>query len=212
MPTIEELTADPHPHLARLRASAPVAYVPALSGWLVTSRSAAIAVLQDPATFTVDDPRFSTAQVVGRSMLSTDGDEHTPSPGAVRRRLPATSRRGGPRADDPRPDRPAARAHRGTTGTSGAAGGPRRPARCGGDGRRTRPRRAGRRADRAPARLVPRHRRLRRRRGCWPPGDGSWRGGHGGAAGGAHAVASPIPSRSPTPPCCCSAGSRPLKG
>jgi cytochrome P450 len=27
-------------------------------------------------TFTVDDPRFSTAQVVGRSMLSTDGDEH----------------------------------------------------------------------------------------------------------------------------------------
>ena len=29
-----------------------------------------------PQTFTVDDPRFSTAQVIGPSMLSLDGDEH----------------------------------------------------------------------------------------------------------------------------------------
>ena len=90
MPSLEELESDPHPHLARLRASAPVAYVPALGGWLVTSRAAAVSVLQDPATFTVDDPRFSTAQVVGRSMLSTDGDEHTrhrtPFVAAYRRR------------------------------------------------------------------------------------------------------------------------------
>ena len=90
LPSIEELTADPHPHLHRLRVATPVAYVPALGGWLVTSRAAAVAVLQDPATFTVDDPRFSTAQVVGRSMLSTDGDEHTrhraPFVAAYRRR------------------------------------------------------------------------------------------------------------------------------
>lgn len=90
MPSLEELESDPHPHLARLRATAPVAYVPALGGWLVTSRAAAVSVLQDPATFTVDDPRFSTAQVVGRSMLSTDGDEHTrhrtPFVAAYRRR------------------------------------------------------------------------------------------------------------------------------
>ena len=32
--------------------------------------------MRDAATFTVDDPRFSTAQVVGPSMLSLDGDEH----------------------------------------------------------------------------------------------------------------------------------------
>src|SRR5947207_2086472 len=32
--------------------------------------------MRDPGTFTVDDPRFSTARVVGRSMLSTDGPEH----------------------------------------------------------------------------------------------------------------------------------------
>jgi cytochrome P450 len=33
-------------------------------------------VLRDPATFTVDDPRFTTARVVGPSMLSLDGSEH----------------------------------------------------------------------------------------------------------------------------------------
>ncbi len=75
-PSLEELAGDPHPHLAELRRRTPVAWVPGLRGWLVTSRDAALAVLHDPATFTVDDARFSTAQVVGRSMLSTDGDEH----------------------------------------------------------------------------------------------------------------------------------------
>jgi cytochrome P450 len=74
--TIDDLTDDPHPHLARLRAMSPVAWVPALGGWLVTSRAAAVEVLHDPATFTVDDPRFSTARVVGPSMLSTDGATH----------------------------------------------------------------------------------------------------------------------------------------
>ena len=74
--TIDDLTDDPHPHLARLRAASPVAWVPALGGWLVTSRAAAVEVLRDPITFTVDDPRFSTARVVGPSMLSTDGAPH----------------------------------------------------------------------------------------------------------------------------------------
>jgi len=73
--TIDDLAGDPHPHLARLRAEAPVAWVPALDSFLVTSLPAAVAVLRDPATFTVDDPRFSTAQVVGPSMLSRDGEE-----------------------------------------------------------------------------------------------------------------------------------------
>lgn len=75
-PSLDDLAGDPHPHLARLRERGPVAFVPALGGWLVTGRAAALSVLHDPAGFTVDDPRFSTAQVVGRSMLSTDGAEH----------------------------------------------------------------------------------------------------------------------------------------
>src|SRR2546423_14541505 len=77
MATIEQLEADPHPLLAELRATAPVARVDALGGWLVTRRDLALQVMRDAATFTVDDPRFSTAQVVGPSMLSLDGEQHT---------------------------------------------------------------------------------------------------------------------------------------
>jgi len=75
--TLEELEADPHPLLARLRESEPVAWVPALDAWLVTRRDLALQVMRDPDSFTVDDPRFSTGQVVGRSMLTTDGEEHS---------------------------------------------------------------------------------------------------------------------------------------
>lgn len=74
--TIEQLTDDPHPHWHRLRATAPVVRVPALAGWVVLSHPLASAVLRDPAAFTVDDPRFSTGQLFGPSMLSTDGAEH----------------------------------------------------------------------------------------------------------------------------------------
>ncbi len=75
--TRAELTADPHPALARLRATEPVSWVPELGYWLVTGRDAALRVLRDARTFTVDDPRFSTAQVVGPSMLSLDGLAHS---------------------------------------------------------------------------------------------------------------------------------------
>src|SRR4051794_7871029 len=73
MVTLDELETDPHPALAALR---PVGWVEALHGWVVASRELALAVLRDPETFTVDDPRFSTAQVVGPSMLSLDGAAH----------------------------------------------------------------------------------------------------------------------------------------
>ncbi len=43
---------------------------------VITSYAGCLAVMRDPATFTVDDPRFSTAQIVGESMLSTDGNQH----------------------------------------------------------------------------------------------------------------------------------------
>ncbi|MGP4028086.1 cytochrome P450 [Actinomadura sp. 3N407] len=75
--TAADLEDDPHPHLARLRAREPVSWLPALDGWLVTSRDLALRVMRDAAAFTVDDPRFSTAQVVGPSMLSLDGPAHT---------------------------------------------------------------------------------------------------------------------------------------
>ncbi len=74
--TLEELEADPHPLLARLREHEPVTWLAALNAWVVTRRDLALAVMRDAETFTVDDPRFSTGQVVGRSMLTTDGAEH----------------------------------------------------------------------------------------------------------------------------------------
>jgi len=74
--TLELLDDDPYDALDRLRAHEPVAWVPALGGWLVTRRDLCIEVMRDAGRFTVDDPRFSTARVVGPSMLSLDGAEH----------------------------------------------------------------------------------------------------------------------------------------
>jgi cytochrome P450 len=74
--TVEQLDANPHPVHHQLRAAEPVSWLPALDGWLVTGHELALEAMRDPATFTVDDPRFSTAQVIGPSMLSLDGDAH----------------------------------------------------------------------------------------------------------------------------------------
>jgi len=74
--TLEQLDHDPYPVLALLREREPVSWLPSLRGWLVTRYDLAVHVMRDAKTFTVDDPRFSTAQVVGPSMLSLDGDAH----------------------------------------------------------------------------------------------------------------------------------------
>jgi cytochrome P450 len=74
--SLSDLEHHPHAGLARLRAESPVAWVPVLDGWLVTGYAEAVAVMRDSRTFTVDDPRFSTARVVGPSMLSLDGRAH----------------------------------------------------------------------------------------------------------------------------------------
>src|SRR2546423_1360321 len=74
--SLEELDLDPHPLLARLRQREPVSWLPALGGWLVTRRNLALQAMRASATFTVDDPRFSTGRVVGPSMLTRDGAAH----------------------------------------------------------------------------------------------------------------------------------------
>ena len=87
--TLEELDHDPHPLHARLRAAEPVSWLPALDGWLVTSRELALQAMRDAETFTVDDERFSTGQVVGPSMLTLDGARARAPPRAVRAAVPA---------------------------------------------------------------------------------------------------------------------------
>lgn len=74
--TLEALDRNPHPLLAELRQREPVSWIPVLGGWLVTRYDDAVAVMRDAERFTVADPRFSTAQVLGPSMLSLDGTEH----------------------------------------------------------------------------------------------------------------------------------------
>src|SRR5437660_54503 len=96
--SLTELEEDPHPALARLRRFEPVSHLPVLAGWLVTRYDLATQVMRDSESFTVDDPRFSTSQVVGPSMLSRDGGAHDRfrapfvgpfRPGVVREQLAA---------------------------------------------------------------------------------------------------------------------------
>jgi cytochrome P450 len=74
--TLARLTNAHHEAIEELRAHGPVVWVEALGAWMVLDRALAIDVLRDAERFTVDDPRFATAQVVGSSMLSLDGAEH----------------------------------------------------------------------------------------------------------------------------------------
>ncbi len=74
--TLEQLDLDPHPIHHALRPAEPVSWLPSLDGWLVTSHALAATAMRDAEAFTVDDPRFTTARVIGPSMLSLDGANH----------------------------------------------------------------------------------------------------------------------------------------
>jgi cytochrome P450 len=74
--TLEQLDRDPHAVLDRLREHEPVSWLPALGGWLVTGHELALEAMRADDRFTVDDERFSTARIVGPSMLSLDGRVH----------------------------------------------------------------------------------------------------------------------------------------
>jgi len=80
--TVEQLEQVPYGVLDELRTHEPVSWVPAIGAWLVTRRDLAVEAMRDAETFTVDDPRFTTAAVIGPSMLSLDGSEHERHRGA----------------------------------------------------------------------------------------------------------------------------------
>lgn len=56
--------------------SSPMHWDHAIKAWIITLHSAAERVLRDWRTFTVDNPSFSTAQAVGRTMVAADGPDH----------------------------------------------------------------------------------------------------------------------------------------
>ncbi|MBT8241774.1 MAG: cytochrome P450 [Acidimicrobiia bacterium] len=74
--SLAELEDDPHPFYDRARSDGDLVWVDALGGWLTLSHAVATDILRNDDLFTVDDPRFSTARVIGSSMLSTDGAIH----------------------------------------------------------------------------------------------------------------------------------------
>jgi cytochrome P450 len=84
---LAQLEEDPHQLLRQLREVDPVCWVPDLNAWLVTRYDLAVEVLKDSGSFTVDDPRFTTARVTGPSMLSLDGPVHARQRNAFTRGL-----------------------------------------------------------------------------------------------------------------------------
>lgn len=80
--SVEQLQGAPYRALAELRQHEPVSWVPAIGAWLITRRDLAVEAMRDAETFTVDDPRFTTAAVLGPSMLSLDGPDHERHRGA----------------------------------------------------------------------------------------------------------------------------------
>lgn len=71
--TIDQMADDPFPIVHRLRATEPVAWVPAIVQWLLTSRDLIMEVLRDTMRFRTDDPRSPIRETFGPQMLSTEG-------------------------------------------------------------------------------------------------------------------------------------------
>ena len=73
--TVDALADDPYPLLHALRASAPVAFAPALHMWVVVSHDHVSSVLRDPDVFTTDSQASTIRETFGRQMLSVDGPD-----------------------------------------------------------------------------------------------------------------------------------------
>jgi cytochrome P450 len=110
---VEELEGDPHALFARLRDPARVVAA-GVGGVACATARVALQVMRDARTFTVEDHRFSTGQVVGPSMLTRDGAEHRrprdpfarplhPAPGGSHRARTAAAP---PAHTPPRPGQP----------------------------------------------------------------------------------------------------------
>jgi cytochrome P450 len=81
--TVEDLERDPYPIYAELRARSPVAYMPCLDVWMVTSWATVEAACIDPEAFPAHVGNSPTDRALGGvSMMTTDGEP------AKRRRRP----------------------------------------------------------------------------------------------------------------------------
>lgn len=73
---IEDLRRNPFPIYQRLRAEAPVHWVPAVNRYMVTSYAAAHEIEQDEARFSANERESLMKRAMGHSMLRKDNPEH----------------------------------------------------------------------------------------------------------------------------------------
>lgn len=73
--TVEQLEADPYPIYAELREHSPVAYMPCLDVWMVTSWATVESACTDPLAFPAHVENSPTDRALGGiSMMTTDGE------------------------------------------------------------------------------------------------------------------------------------------
>ena len=101
--TVEQLEADPYPIYAELRERAPVAYMPCLDVWMITSWALVEAACTDPVAFPATVEHSPTDRALGGiSMMTTDGEpaklrrrpfDQTLRPRSIEATMPATFER-----------------------------------------------------------------------------------------------------------------------
>ncbi len=74
---LETLAENPYPMLAELRELEPVSWIPEFGMWFVTRFEDVESVLLDVETFTLEDEESLLNEIFGRTMISTEGAEHT---------------------------------------------------------------------------------------------------------------------------------------
>ncbi len=72
----EKFWRDPYPDLARMRASAPIAYVPQLGATLITTRDDISACEKNVQVFSSDQPGGLMNVLMGQNMMRRDGADH----------------------------------------------------------------------------------------------------------------------------------------
>lgn len=75
--SLSDLEADPDPILAELRATVPIAFVPALDMWLVTRWDDVEFMEQHPQLFSAATEPSFLARALGQTMLTCDPPDHT---------------------------------------------------------------------------------------------------------------------------------------
>jgi cytochrome P450 len=74
---VEDFWRDPYPTLARLRAEAPIAYVPQLGSTLLTRHEDIMICEKQIDVFSSDQPAGLMTRLMGHNMMRKDGSAHT---------------------------------------------------------------------------------------------------------------------------------------